>query len=77
MGSNTSQPAKYDTPAYGGLNTFLVLTTIAIVARGASRYLSKALFGTDDALAYVAYVHAPPIMDCDFAVTEEIGIKCY
>lgn len=56
MGSNTSRPAKYDTPAYGCLITFLVLTTIAIISRGISRRILKAPFGADDALAYVAYV---------------------
>ncbi|KAF2115521.1 hypothetical protein BDV96DRAFT_575627 [Lophiotrema nucula] len=56
MGSNISRPAKYDAPAYGCLITFLVLTTIAIVARGTSRRIAKAPFWADDALAYVAYV---------------------
>ncbi|KAF2830933.1 hypothetical protein CC86DRAFT_453213 [Ophiobolus disseminans] len=56
MGSNTSQPAKYDTPAYAVINIFLILTTIAVVARATSRYMSKAAFGIDDAFAYLAYV---------------------
>ncbi|KAL1597931.1 hypothetical protein SLS60_008419 [Paraconiothyrium brasiliense] len=56
MGSNSSIPAKYDSQANGCLSAFLVLTTIAIIARGVSRGVSKAAFGADDALAYLAYV---------------------
>ena len=37
MGSNTSIPAKYDVQANGCLSAFIVLTTVAIVARGVSR----------------------------------------
>ncbi|KAF2820878.1 hypothetical protein CC86DRAFT_427812 [Ophiobolus disseminans] len=56
MGSNTSQPATYDTPAYAVVNIFLILTTIAVVARATSRHMSKAAFGIDDAMAYLAFV---------------------
>jgi hypothetical protein len=58
MGSNTSIPAKYDAQAYGCLSAFIVLTTVAIIARGVSRRMLKAPFGADDALAYLAYVCA-------------------
>jgi hypothetical protein len=75
MGSNTSQPAKYDAPAYGCINTFLILTTIAVIARAASRYMSKAPFGADDALAYIAYVRVSLIVSCRQAIIEQIGIK--
>ncbi|KAI9708932.1 MAG: hypothetical protein M1820_003626 [Bogoriella megaspora] len=56
MGSNISQPATYDAPAYGCLITFLVLDTIAVTARGASRSIQKVSFWLDDALAYLAYM---------------------
>jgi hypothetical protein len=66
MGSNTSQPAKYDAPAYGCLITFFVLTSIAIAARGISRRILKAPFGADDALAYIAYVYVPYGLLCSY-----------
>lgn len=75
MGSNTSRPAKYDTPAYGCLITFLVLTTIAIVARGTSRRLVKAPFWADDGLAILAYVRVSLMIDLVYPASNE-GNRC-
>jgi hypothetical protein len=75
MGSNTSIPAKYDSQANGCLSGFIVLTTIAIIARGVSRRLLKAPFGADDALAYLAYVRVLSTIDCARILTEGTGNK--
>ena len=73
MGSNTSIPAKYDVQANGCLSAFIVLTTVAIVARGVSRRILKAPFGADDALAYLAYVCILWAFDCALILTQLIG----
>ncbi|KAF2195522.1 hypothetical protein K469DRAFT_681829 [Zopfia rhizophila CBS 207.26] len=55
MGSANSVPAVYDAPARSILALDIILTTVALVGRMASRKMMKATLAADDYLTYIAY----------------------
>jgi hypothetical protein len=56
MGANSSVPANYNAAAYTLLTLDVILSTVAVTGRTASRKLMKASPAIDDHLCYLAFV---------------------